>query len=200
MSSTSCRVARAIPVEFLPRTRDPMELLSHSFKDPLELHILALSRNGALIWKLARICEMSTSGQGLYLLQNVCLVEELELTRCIEQLEAFIDEITCKPVLVLEATKEKYQRTATILTQDFMPLEAQVVYGNNAREKDGFVYFYTEDEVANLMRESLASNDPCSSEDGDKLSDVFNFLKSHLALLKSAKQEGRVIAYAEMNV
>lgn len=199
MAWTSCRVAMAIPVESLQRTRDPMELLSHSHKDPLDLHVLALSRRGVLIWELARICEMSTAGQRLYLLQESCLVEGLELMRCIEQLQAFIDEITCNPMLVLEATKEKYQRTTTIHTQGFMPLEAQVVYGNNAKEKDGFVYVYTEEEVTNLMRESFASKAPCRSDDGDELSDVFNFLKAHLALLKSARQEGRVIAYAEMN-
>lgn len=189
----------AIPVASLQRTRDPMELLSHSLKDPLDLHVLALSRRGVLIWELARMCEMSTAGQRLYLLQEACLVEGLELMRCIEQLQAFIDEITCNPMLVLEATKENYQRTTTIHTQGFTPLEAQVVYGNNVKEKDGFVYVYTEEEVTNLMRESFASKDPCRSADGDELSDVFNFLKSHLALLKSARQEGRVIAYAEMN-
>jgi hypothetical protein len=79
-----------------------------------------------------------------------------------------------------------------------MPLEAEVVYGNTARENDGFVYFYTEEEVTNLMRDSFASNDLCRSDDGDQLSDVFNFLKSHLALLRSACKEGRVIAYAEI--
>lgn len=50
------------------------------------------------------------------------------------------------------------------------------------------------------MNMSFASALPCTSDDGDTMTDVFNFLKSHLALLRVAEQSGHGIAYAELNV
>ncbi len=160
--------------------------------------VLAPSRKGYLLMELTRICEASTTGKQLYLLQDACLLNGDEILEGIRALEAFIGEIMSNPTVVLEATKEKHQLTTTIHSAGFKPLEARVVYSNEGCINDGFYYPYTEKKILDLMDESYASNHPCTSDDGDQLSDVFNFLKSHLELLNFASKSGNTIAYAEM--
>lgn len=196
MAWYSYPLAKAIPFAALQRTDDPRQLLSED-ENNAQHFVWGSSRGGVLLWELGRICEISSSGQQLYLLQDACLLQGPDIARCIAQLEALINEISCNPAVVLEATKEKHRATTTILADGFLPLEAQVVYADEARIVDGYVYAYTEAQVRELMDQSFASDSPCTSDDGDQLLDVFNFLKSHLALLKYAAQSGHVIVYAE---
>ena len=197
MAWYSFRFARALPSNVVQTDTQSIQklLTSGEFN---EHHVLASSRKGFLLMDLTSICEASTSGKQLYLLQESCLLKDDDILQGIRTLEALICEIMDNPSLALEATKQKHSITTTIHADGFEPLEAQVVYANESRIRDGYYYLYTEQEVRNLMTEAYASSDPCTSDDGDLLSDVFNFLKSHLALLKFAAASGHVVAYAEM--
>ncbi len=81
------------------------------------------------------------------------------------------------------------------------PLPAEMVYPGDAIIKDGWVYNHTEEQVLRLLDQSCASQTPCpdGDDDGESLAFVFNFLKSHLALLHLAAGSGRFVVYGEMN-
>ncbi len=117
------------------------------------------------------------------------------------QLEALINEIESNPALVVEATKDPYQPTLTLHAEGFEPLPAQLVYPSDAIIKDGWVYNHTEEQVQRLLSQSCASQTPCpdDDDDGESLSFVFNFLRSHLSLLRFAAQAGKVVVYGETN-
>ncbi len=191
-------LAVAIPPDLWEPTLEPFKSVQ-TIEEPKHF-VYSQSRRGALLRDLAQICEISTTGQNIYLLHDARLNPGADVMRCIEQLDALIGEIAANPSLVLEATRKEYSATTTLHAKGFQPLEAQLIHSNEAYVRDGWVYSYTEKEVHELMTRSFASNMPCTSDDGDTLGDVFNFLKSHLALLKFAAQCGHAIAYAEVNV
>lgn len=117
------------------------------------------------------------------------------------QIEALLGEMAGNPALVVEATKEPYQPTLTIHAEGFEPLPAEMVYPSDSIIKDGWVYNYSEEQVQRLLEQSCASQTPCpqDDDDGESLAFVFNFLKSHLALLRFAAESGRFVVYGETN-
>lgn len=88
----------SIPLDLLDASIQPVEIVQ-AIKDP-QHYVYANSRRGVLLGVLAEICKISTTGQQLYLLQDVCLDQGHQILRCIEQLEALIEEITVNPRLV----------------------------------------------------------------------------------------------------
>ena len=164
--------------------------------------VYAPSRNGCVVWQLDSICKLSHQGKNLYLLKEACLLRVEEVKHAALQIEALLQEIQLNPTLVVEATKEVHQPNLTLLAQGFEPLPAQLVYPDDAIIKDGWVYNHTEEHVLHLLEESCASQTPCPErdDDGESLAYVFNFLRSHLALLHIAAEAGKVVVYGEMNV
>jgi hypothetical protein len=179
---------------------DPRQILD-GHKGDFDHFVYAPSRNGCLLWRLGCICKQASNGKNLYLLEDTCLLQHEAIKHSATQLEALINEIELNPALVVEATKEPYQPTITLHTEGFEPLPAQLVYPSDAIIKDGWVYNYTEEQVRCLLAQSCASQTPCpeGDDDGESLSYVFNFLKSHLSLLCFAAQSGKVVVYGETN-
>ncbi len=179
---------------------EPRKLLD-GHKGDFDHFVYAPSRNGCLISRLGGICAHASNGRDLYLLEAVCLIHHEAIRQSAAQIEALIDEIALNPALVVEATKEPYQPNITLHTKGFEPLPAQLVYPSDAIIKDGWVYNYTEEQVRCFLEQSCASQTPCpeDDDDGESLSYVFNFLKSHLSLLRLAAQSGKVVVYGETN-
>jgi hypothetical protein len=150
---------------------------------------------------LGRIWKQASNGKNLYLLEDACLLQHEAMKHSVSQIEALINEIELNPALVIEATKDPYQPTITLHAKGFELLPAQLVYPSDAIIKDGWVYNYTEEQVRRFLDQSCASQTPCpeGDDDGESLSYVFNFLKSHLSLLRFAAQSGKVVVYGETN-
>lgn len=178
---------------------DPRKLLNG--RGDFDRFVYAPSRNGCLLWQLGRIWEQASNGKNLYLLEDACLLQHEAMKHSVSQIEALINEIELNPALVIEATKDPYQPTITLHAKGFEPLPAQLVYPSDAIIEDGWVYTYTEEQVRRFLDQSCASQTPCpeSDDDGESLSYVFNFLKSHLSLLRFAAQSGKVVVYGETN-
>lgn len=179
---------------------DPRKLLD-GHKGDFDHFVYAPSRNGCLLSQLDCICKQASNGKNLYLLEDACLIQHDAIKRSAFQIEALIDEIVLNPVLVVESTKEPYQPSITLHAKGFEPLPAQLVYPSDAIIKDGWVYNYTEEQVRRFLDQSCASQTPCpeGDDDGESLLYVFNFLKSHLSLLRFAAQSGEVVVYGETN-
>lgn len=179
---------------------EPRKLLD-GHKGDFNHFVYAPSRNGCLLWRLGCICQQASNGNNLYLLEDACLLQHEAIAHSVSQIEALINEIELNPGLVVEATKDPHQPTITLHTEGFEPLPAQLVYPSDAIIKDGWVYEYTEEQVLRFLDQSCASQTPCpdNDDDGESLIYVFNFLKSHLSLLRLAAQSGKVVVYGETN-
>lgn len=179
---------------------DPRRLLDGHTGD-FDHFVYAPSRNGCLLWRLDCICKQASNGKNLYLLEDACLLQHEAIEHSASQIEALINEVELNPDLVVEATKDLYQPTITLHTEGFEPLAAQLVYASDAIIKDGWVYNYTAEQVRRFLVQSSASQTPCpeDDDDGESLLYVFNFLKSHLSLLRFAAQSGQVVVYGETN-
>jgi hypothetical protein len=200
MAWYSHTLAFAISGDQVEAGADPRKLLD-GHKGDFDHFVYAPSRNGCLLARLGGICELASNGQNLYLLEDFCLLQHEAMMRFAAQIEALIDEIALTPALVVEATKEPYQPDITLHTKGFEPLPARLVYPGDAIIKDGWVYNHTAEQVRRLLDQSRASQSPCpeGDDDGESLLYVFNFLKSHLSLLRFAVQSGKVVVYGETN-
>lgn len=199
MAWESHTVAFAISSDGINADSDPQELLATSGDS--KHFVYAPSRNGCLLWRLDNICKQASQGKNLYLLENICLLNHESIADCASQIEALLQEIASNPGLVVEATKERYQPNMTLLVEGFQPQPAELIYPSEAVIKDGWVYNHTEEEVRSLLEQSFASQTPCpeTDDDGESLLYVFNFLRSHLSLLRLAAQSGQVVVYGETN-
>lgn len=200
MAWISHTLAFAITADQADVGADPRTLLDGP-KRAMDQFVYAPSRNGCVLWRLGRICEQARHGKNLYLLEDACLLQHAAVQQAALQIEALIDEMAGNPALVVEATKDPYQPTLTIHAEGFEPLPAEMVYPSDAIIKDGWVYNHTQEQVLRLLEQSGASQTPCpdGDDDGESLAFVFNFLKSHLALLRLAAGSGRFVVYGEMN-
>jgi hypothetical protein len=200
MAWYSHTLAFAIPGDQVGPGAEPRKLLD-GHKGDFDHFVYAPSRNGCLISRLGGICAQASHGRNLYLLENAILIQHQAITQSAAQIEALIDEIALNPALVVEATKEPYQPNITLHTKGFEPLPAQLVYPGDAIIRDGWVYNYTKEQVRRFLEQSCASPTPCpeDDDDGESLLYVFNFLKSHLSLLRLAAQSGKVVVYGETN-
>ncbi|WP_028946470.1 hypothetical protein [Synechocystis sp. PCC 6714] len=200
MAWYSYTIAFAISDDQAQVGADPRQILD-GHKGDFEDFVYAPSRNGCLLWRLGCICEQASNGKNLYLLEDICLLQHEAMNHSATQLEALINEIKLNPALVVEATKDPYQPTITLCTEGFGPLPAQLVYPSDVIIKDGWVYNYTEQQVRHILDQSCASQTPCpeGDDDGESLSYVFNFLKSHLSLLHVALHSGKIVVYGETN-
>ena len=200
MAWISHTLAFAIAADQADVGADPRTLLDGP-KRATDRFVYAPSRNGCVLWRLGRICEQARQGKNLYLLENACLLQHAAVQQAALQIEALIDELAGNPALVVEATKDLHQPTLTIHAEGFEPLPAEMVYPGDAIIKDGWVYNHTEEQVLHLLDQSCASQTPCpdGDDDGESLAFVFNFLKSHLAVLRHAAESGRFVVYGEMN-
>ena len=179
---------------------DPRQILN-GHKGDFDHFVYAPSRNGCLLWRLGCICKQSSKGKNLYLLEDACLIQHEAMKHSALQIEDLINQIELNPALVVEATKDPYQPNMTLNAEGFEPLSAQLVYPSDAIIKDGWIYNYTEEQVRCFLDQSCASQTPCpeGDDDGESLSYVFNFLKSHLSLLRLATQSGKAVVYGEIN-
>jgi hypothetical protein len=199
MAWYSHTVAFAISGDGIDSDSDPRELLATSGES--KLFVYAPSRNGCLLWQLENICKQAAHGKNLYLLENICLLNHEAVVNSALQIEALLQEIELNPRLVVEATKEPHRPNLTLLAEGFQPQPAELIYSSDALIKDGWVYNHTEEEVRGLLGQSCASQTPCpgNDDDGESLLYVFNFLRSHLSLLRAAIQAGQVVVYGETN-
>lgn len=200
MAWISHTLAFAITADQADVGADPRSLLDGP-KRAMDRFVYAPSRNGCVLWRLGRICEQARHGKNLYLLENTCLLQHAAVQQAALQIEALLGEMAGNPALVVEATKDPYQPTLTIHAEGFEPLPTEMVYPSDAIIRDGWVYNYSEEQVQRLLDQSYASQTPCpdGDDDGESLAFVFNFLKSHLALLRFAAEAGRCVVFGEMN-
>ena len=198
MDWNSHTLAFAVSDDQLERGADPRKLL-HGSMPHFDHFVHASSRNGRLLWRLDRICQVASNGKNLYLFEDACLLRHEAMKHAATQLEALITEIELNPALVVEAMKYPHEPATTVQMEGFEPLPVQLVYPSDAIIKDGWVYSYTEEQARRYLDQSCASNSPCpdGDDDGESLPYVFNFLKSHLALLRFAAQSGMVVVYGD---
>jgi len=162
--------------------------------------VYSYSRNGVLLWTLRKILAGSELARGLYLLEDQAVLTGDELRRQHALIAALQEEILRDPQCVLEATKVRHE-PQEVPYADGEPLPYELAYPSNCVVEDGWVYYYTKDDVR-----SLAASAPCGSDpkppydfEGESLEYLFGFLKSHASLLESAIGRGAAVAYAEMN-
>jgi hypothetical protein len=117
-----------------------------------------------------------------------------------QKIEHLLVRLQSSPKLVLEATKRRYQPDVVLQVSGFEPLPATVVYPKDSVVIDGWV-FHSGHEVLSLLRRAAASRDPAiaSDPDGESLEYAFALLKSHLELLRQAREAGLAVVYAETN-
>jgi hypothetical protein len=197
MSFTGTTCLFAIPYD------GPLEGMTFSsfeypFDETSEHHVYTSSRNGALERQLQDICEQSTSGAGLYALRNFVVLQGEALVQAMHQLQALLAEIDADPQIVREATKGRHQPSITLQAEGFQPLQAEIVYPEDAVIEHGWVYYYAADQVRRLLRDAATGKDPQppGDDDGESLQYVFGMLKSHLALLREAHRQGLTAVYA----
>ena len=161
----------------------------------------AMSRNGVLLATVNAINQQCAPGSDIYLNRQLARLQNTELTRALEQVEALIDCIDKNPGVVLEATKVPHTPHVFIHSKEFKPLPAEIVYPSDAIIQDGYVIQYTKDQVRAMLGNATASDDPRPSndDDGESLEYVFNFLKSHHRLLGLAVSLGLVVVYGELS-
>lgn len=199
MAWISSTLAFVLNTEDAPEGAGPEALEGAFTKDAPFVH--ALSRNGTLLHTLKAIAEQWSPGSELYLLRDFARLDVNDIHAGVHAIDSLIDSIDRHPELVLEATKAPYTPTITLLSKEFEPQPAVMVYPSGSVVKDGYVHAYTEAQVRELMSAATASEDPCPpyDDDGESLEYVFCFLKSHLRLLHLASATQRVVVYGELN-
>ena len=180
-----------------PLTGMTFSSFDYPFDETSEHHVYTSSRNGALERQLHEIWERSSHGAGLYVLQNFAVLRGDSLDRAVAQLQSLLDEIEADPQIVCEATKGRHEPSITLLAEGFQPLQAEIVYPADARIKDGWIYYFSTDQVRRLLHDAATGKDPQppGDDDGESLQYVFGMLKSHLALLREAQQLGLTAVY-----
>ena len=196
MSWTATTFLFAIPYDG-PLAGVTFSSFDYPFDDTSERHVYTSSRNGALERQLGDICERSSHGAGLYALKNFAVLQGEAIGEAVAQLQALLLEIETNPHIVREATKGRHAPSITLHAEGFQPLDAEVVYPADAIVEDGWVYYYSADQVRRLLRDAATGKDPQppGDDDGESLQYVFGMLKSHLALLREAKRSGLTAVY-----
>ena len=199
MAWYSYTLAFALRAEDAERISDSNALQGAWTKDAPFVH--TASRNGVLLATLKAISEQWPSLSDIYLLRHFALLDQSELEIVLKKLESLIASIGMQPERVVEATKQPYTPQVFLLSKEYKPQPAEIVYPSDANIKSGYVLQYTEEEVRRLLNGAVASDDPRPShdDDGETLEYVFNFLQSHLQLLRIAIDSRLVVVYGEMN-
>ena len=199
MAWYSSSLAFAVRPEDAVRVADAVALQNAWTKDTPFVH--AMSRNGVLLATVNAINMQCAPGRDIYLNQQFSRLQDADLAKAHEQVEALIDCIDKNPGAVLEATKLPYTPHFFIHSKEFKPLRAEMVYPSDAIIQDGYVIQYTEDQVRQMLGDATASEDPRPSndDDGESLEYVFNFLKSHHRLLGLAVKSNLVILCGELS-
>lgn len=190
----------AITPEHAAQRAHPRELLGNLA--PEAPHVFGASRRGVLLHTLRELlASAGADADGLYLLQEQAVLTGAELAQQRLRIEDLLDAISKNPQLVTEATREAYTPTTTVQCEGFEPLACEVVYSPDCRIEDGWVYYYSEDQVRAMLAAAICSPDPkpATDDEGESLEYLFGFLKSHAVLLRTAAEAGLCVVYAEMN-
>lgn len=199
MAWYSFPIAAAVTRQQAAQDLPPRELLGAL--PQLPHYVSAASRNGVLLHTLRRIQDCTPALDSLYLLQEQAVLAGAELAQQRSRIEALLDAISKNPRLVIEATREAYTPTTTVQCEGFEPLACEVVYSPDCRIEDGWVYYYSEEQVRAMLAAAICGPDPkpATDDEGESLEYLFGFLKSHAALLRTAAEAGLCVVYAEMN-
>ncbi|MDD5036544.1 MAG: hypothetical protein PHE55_17505 [Methylococcaceae bacterium] len=202
MSVTTSVIAVAISMSDLCG-RTPDEILSGINVDDDD-YVVGFSRNGRVIENLKDIIGLMPFGSDLYLLGESCLLADEHLRRSYETLEMVLREIENNPGIVCTATRDKYVETTAIhirCVENSQPLEVACIYPQNVRIKDGWVYYFTEDEVLSLLSNAPVAKNPevPGDDEGEGLEYSFALLMSHLALLRRAISSGMAVVFNRCN-
>lgn len=164
-------------------------------------YVYASSRNGVLLGQIEQVWKQSGRTDALYLSKIYVVLSDQEIQRWLAAFTDLLTDIEAGPEIVLEATKSRYTPFTTIHAQGFEPLPAEIVYPSDAVIKDGYIYYYREDEIVGWIKNAVASHlpQPEGDDEGESLQFVFNFLKSQLALLQIALSEGLAFVHSEQN-
>jgi hypothetical protein len=210
MATTYSSLARTFPipgVASLPRTGPEIiaAVCDIDQEDPRSC-VVSMSRSDALHCLLRTIAAaMDVDARSMYLLKDWCLIQPAEVQSAATQLEEFIDRIQNSPAYVLEATKARFKpETELFMVSDGARHSigsAKVIYPENALIRNGWYYCYTEPDVDSALARSpsscnrLPENDP----DGEGIEYAFSFVKSHIALLNTARERMDGVLYAQLN-
>jgi hypothetical protein len=199
MSWHSYPFGAALAPEHVTADRTARDLLGQAADLPH--YVGAASRNGALLQTLRQLLAHAPDDIELYLLADQAVVAGAALAQQRERVEALLTELARNPGLVIAATRQPHAPGGTLHAEGFEPLAYETVYGPECRIEDGWVYFYTEDQIRALLAAAICGPDPKPADDdeGESLQYVFGFLKSHAALLRTAAEAGLCVVYAEMN-
>lgn len=189
----------AVAPEQLTDAAEPRALLNRLAAVPH--YVAAASRNGVLLQTLRALCAGASHDDALFLFADQAVLCGEELARQCARIESLLATLERDPGIVVRATRQAHAPTTTVHSEGFEPLVCEIVYGPDCRIEDGWVYFYTEDQVRTLLAAAVAATDPKPAHDdeGESLEYVFGFLKSHAALLREAAAGGLCVVYAEMN-
>jgi hypothetical protein len=197
MAWESHLLSAAVAPEFLVAGKSLSALIDSDGK----YYVYAPSRNGTLLNQIVAFWKQSGRTSDLYLSKVYVVLRGEEIQIALATLTTFWQEIESQPGIVLEATKSRHTPRTTIYAKGFEPLDAEVMYPSDAVIKDGYVYFYREEEVVAWMNAAIASHQPQpdGDDDGETLQYVFNFLKSQLELLQMALGDNLAFVHSEQN-
>lgn len=198
MAWYSHTVAVAVPMTELGDEADPRVIVQQ--RTGTHRYVYASSRNGSLLATLKSIWTHSRCRRDVYLFNASAVLAGPEINDAGDSIQEVLSRIEEDPEIVVEGTKAPHRATTDIQAQGFRPLRAEIVYPTSATIKDGWVYYYTRDDVHSRLATAMSSSDPRPrhDDDGESLEYVFGFLKSHLSLLRFAAASQLAFVYAEL--
>ena len=204
MSTNHYTLAAAVPLAEVtpePASNAAVEAILYALCKDEDRYVLSNSRGGAIHGVLGAIADAAFGARSLYIFDSFRLLRPRELLPAIIQLEEFLKRVEEFPSIVVEVTKTKY-KVETELTCNGLEgaFHATYVYPPDVCVRDGWVYWDTEADVRNALRHAEVSSNPrpAFDEGGEGLQYAFGYLKSHLAMLRLAKQNGYAVLYAQL--
>lgn len=198
MSWTSCLFACPVSIAAAMDGRSARDAISAT--TDVSDHVFAASRNGALRANLAMLCA-GARWQGLHLLRDESLLAGEALREQHALLGQLLAEIERSPSFVVEAMKEPYAPNGVLHSKEFQPMPFERMYPEDAVVDGESIYLYSEAKVLAMLVSAPCGKEACAAgdDDGESLESVFGLLKSQLALLGRAIEQGHAVAFAEMS-
>lgn len=199
MAWYSYTLAMAIDLPQAASISDANSITSHYDEESRFVH--TSSRNGVLLATLAEILNVYQPQSECYLLKDFAKLEGQQLELAIQQITQLLERIHQAPEGVSEATKSPYSPFITLQTEGFEPLAMEMVYPSDGLIRDGFFYEYPPEKVIEMLEKASPASYPDLPYDpeGESLTYLFCFLKSHLWLLKLIDPSRQALLYGELN-
>lgn len=204
MAYSHITVALSAPTGLLKRDpaseEDVLAVVNETYTDKKRF-LDTTSRNANNIWYLERICAHREAQLRIFLLDHYRLMRGSEITEALAEIEAFFEELTQKPSIVIEATRTRHQPEVDVSCNGVHgSIRMELVQEGYKRKENGWLYWYDEQEIHEALIRALSCadlSDYFCKCDAEGLEYALAFVAVHRPLLELAHEHGETFIYAQ---